>query len=50
MKTFAELEAESLDGFKNPERLPVKDDTKTLAELEAESSDGFKNETTPKTN
>ena len=50
MKTFAELEAESLDGFKNPERTPVKDDTKTLAELEAESTDGFKNETTPKTN
>jgi len=50
MKTFAELEAESLDGFKNPERTPVKEDTKTLAELEAESTDGFKNETTPKTN
>ena len=51
MKTFAELEAESLDGFKNPERLPgAKEDAKTLAELEAESTDGFKNDTTPKTN
>jgi len=51
MKTFAELEAENLDGFRNPERLPgAKEDTKTLAELEAESTDGFKNETTPKTN
>jgi hypothetical protein len=50
MKTLAELEAESLDGFKNPERTPVKEDTKTLAELEAESTDGFKNDTTPKTN
>jgi hypothetical protein len=50
MKTFAELEAESLDGFKNPERAPVKEDAKTLAELEAESTDGFRNDTTPKTN
>jgi len=50
MKTLAELENENLDGFRNPERAPVKDDTKTLAELEAESTDGFRNETTPKTN
>ena len=49
MKTLAELEAESLDGFKNPERTPVKEDTKTLAELETESLDGFRNDTAPQT-
>jgi len=44
-KTIGELEAESLDGFRNPTRKPVEqaDKLKTMAELEAESLDGFRN-------
>jgi len=46
-KTIGELEAESLDGFRNPTRKPVEqaDKLKTMAELEAESLDGFRNPT-----
>jgi len=45
MKTLQQLEQESTEGFRNPERTEVQLDLslKTLAELEAESTEGFRN-------